>query len=57
MARRRVADPLEIHTWEEAGALLGRIAERQREAARLELELNRRVAALKEEAKAASQEE
>ena len=55
MARRRVADPLEIHTWEEADALLGRIVERQREAARLELELNRQVAALKEEAKAAIQ--
>lgn len=53
MARRRVADPVTIHSWEEADALLGQIAERQREVTRIELEMNQRIAVLKENAKAA----
>ena len=53
MARRRVADPVTVHSWEEADALLGQIAERQREVTRIELEMNQRIAVLKENAKAA----
>ena len=44
MARRRVADPVTVHSWEEADALLGQIAERQREVTRIELEMNQRIA-------------
>ncbi len=51
MARRRVADPVTVHSWEEADALLGQIAERQREVTRIELEMNQRIAVLKENAK------
>lgn len=50
MARRRVADPVTVHSWEEADALLGQIAERQREVTRIELEMNQRIAVLKENA-------
>lgn len=53
MARRRVADPVTVHSWEESDALLGQIAERQREVTRIELEMNQRIAVLKENAKAA----
>ncbi len=53
MARRKVADPVELHNWTEADALLGEIAEKQREVARIELEMNSRIAVLKDNAKAA----
>ena len=53
MARRKVADPVELHSWAEADALLGEIAEKQREVARIELEMNSRIAVLKDNAKAA----
>ena len=39
MARRKVADPVGIASWEEADRLLGQIAERRREEERIRLEL------------------
>lgn len=53
MARKRVADPLGLSSWEEADRLLGTLAERQREVERIQLELEERIATLKNDAKKA----
>lgn len=53
MARRKVADPIGLTTWEEADQLLGKIAEKQREVERIQLDLNERIAVMKENAKVA----
>lgn len=53
MARRKVADPVTISTWAEADELLGQLAERQREIERIELDLNQKIAEMKNNAKLA----
>lgn len=56
MARRKVADPVGIASWEEADRLLGQIAERRREEERIRLELESRIAVMKNNAQLAIKE-
>lgn len=48
MARRKVADPCMLATWAEADKLLGEIARRQREVERIKLDMEKRMAVLKQ---------
>lgn len=56
MARSKVADPVGIASWEEADVLLGQIAERQREVERIRLDLDSRIATMKNNAQIAAKE-
>ncbi len=53
MTRKKVADPVGVTSWDEADALLGLLAERQREVERIQLDLDQRIAVLKDNAKLA----
>lgn len=56
MVRSKVSDPIGISTWEEADDLLGQIAERQREVERIRLDLDTRIATMKNNAQIAAKE-
>lgn len=56
MARKRVADPVDLSSWEEADQLLGQIVERRRETERIRLDLESRIAVMKNNAQLAVKE-